>query len=59
MIRLDFYRDIQNLVVPLELRMAGIILLDFGLEPQVFGECLIVGLENLTLIEIVWKRVGW
>lgn len=63
-IRLDFYRVIQDAVVPWIVRMVGVILLPFGLNPSVYGEYLSVqggagGAGQPFLVEIAWNCIGW
>src|SRR3989344_5699152 len=57
--RLDFYRFIQNVIVPWEVRMVGVILWPFGFQPSVAGEYLAIGREDPFLIEIAWNCIGW
>lgn len=58
--RLDFYKVIQNVIVPWEVRMVGVILLPFGFKPAIVGEYLaITGRGQPLLIEIIWNCVGW
>ena len=57
--RLDAYRIIQDYVVPLEVRMVGVILWPFGFKPAVMGEYLAIGKESPLLIEIAWNCIGW
>jgi exosortase/archaeosortase family protein len=66
--RLDFYRVIQNVVVPWEVRMVGVLLLPFGFKPAVVGDYLLIGGpstlfsrsgQSQLLVEIVWNCIGW
>lgn len=58
--RLDFYRFIQNVIVPWEIRMVGVLLYPFGFKPAIMGEYLaITGRGTPFLIEIVWNCIGW
>jgi len=58
--RLDFYRVIQNVIVPWEIKMVGVILLPFGFKPAIIGEYLAITRGgNPFLIEIVWNCIGW
>lgn len=64
--RLDFYRLIQNVIVPWEIRMVGVILLPFGFQPAIFGDYLAIGGDPSTgsgqspfLVEIAWNCIGW
>ena len=57
--RLDFYRFIQNVIVPWEIRMVGVILTPLGFQPSVVGEYLAIGREDPFLIEIAWNCIGW
>ena len=58
--RLDFYRLIQNVIVPWEVRMVGVVLLPFGFKPAIFGEYLAIQRgETPFLVEIVWNCIGW
>ncbi|MCJ7792527.1 MAG: exosortase/archaeosortase family protein [Candidatus Marinimicrobia bacterium] len=58
--RLDFYRLIQKVIVPWEIRMVGILLLPFGFKPAIMGEYLAITRGgNPLLIEIIWNCIGW
>lgn len=58
--RLDFYRVIQNVVVPWEIRMVGVLLFPFGFKPAIIGEYLAITRGGSPfLIEIVWNCIGW
>jgi|SRR3989344_9588798 len=61
--RLDFYRFIQNVIVPWEVRMVGVILWPFGFRPSIVGEYLSIGSPSTSsgrfLIEIAWNCIGW
>ena len=57
--QLDFYQFLQRVVVPIEIRMVGVLLLPFGFRPQIVGEYLSIGGSNAFLIEIAWNCVGW
>lgn len=58
--RLDFYRFIQNVIVPWEIRMVGVLLYPFGFKPAIIGEYLAITRGgNPFLIEIVWNCIGW
>lgn len=59
--KFDAYRVIEDVVVPAEVRMVGVILLPLGLQPAILGEYLALqGKDGLPfLIEIVWNCVGW
>ena len=57
---LDFYKVIQNYVVPWEVRMVGVLLWPLGLRPVIMGEYLAITKGgNPFLIEIVWNCIGW
>ena len=56
---LDFYKVIENVVVPWEVRMVGVILWPFGFRPSVVGEYLAIGINSPLLIEIAWNCIGW
>lgn len=61
---LDSYRFIQNVIVPWEVRMVGVILWPLGLRPAIMGEYLAIGGGPSTgsgrfLIEIAWNCIGW
>lgn len=57
--RMDFYRVIQNVIVPTEVRLVGVLLYPLGLRPVVVGEYLAIGAEEKLLVEIAWNCVGW
>ena len=57
--RLDIYKYIQNVIVPWEIRMVGVILWPFGFQPSVIGEYLAIGEKQPFLIEIAWNCIGW
>lgn len=61
--RFDFYRVIQDVVIPWEVRMVGVILYPFGFKPAVVGEYLAIGPSTSSgspfLIEIAWNCIGW
>ena len=65
--RLDAYRIIQDVVIPWEVRMIGVILYPFGFKPAIMGEYLAIGGGPSTpfgrsgqfLIEIAWNCIGW
>lgn len=57
--QLDFYRFIQNFIVPWEVRMVGVILWPLGFQPSVVGEYLAIGKQDPFLIEIAWNCIGW
>src|SRR3989344_8923885 len=64
--RLDFYRYIQNVIVPWEVRMVGVILYPLGFQPSIVGEYLAIGGSSTPfgrseqfLIEIAWNCIGW
>lgn len=67
--KLDAYRFIQDVVIPWEVRMVGVILYPFGFEPAVVGEYLAIGGgpspdasgsgRSRFLIEIAWNCIGW
>lgn len=57
--KLDAYRFIQDVVIPWEIRMVGVILWPFGFQPQVVGEYLSIGKAQPFLIEIAWNCIGW
>lgn len=57
---LDGYRFIQNVIVPWEARMVGVILWPFGLRPAIMGEYLaLTAGPQPFLIEIIWNCIGW
>ncbi len=56
---LDAYKWIRDYIVPLEIRMVGVLLLPFGFQPRVVGEYLAIGSTNPFLIEIAWNCIGW
>lgn len=63
--RLDFYRVIQDFIVPWEVRMVGVILFPFGFKPAILGEYLAIGGPSAgsgqapLLVEITWNCIGW
>jgi len=57
--RLDSYRFIQEVVVPWEVRMVGVMLYPFGFQPSVIGDYPALGNKDPFLIEIAWNCVGW
>jgi len=64
--RLDFYRVIQDFIVPWEVRMVGVILFPLGFKPAILGEYLAINSGPLVvseaepfLVEIAWNCVGW
>ena len=57
--RLDVYRFIQDVIVPWEIRMVGVILWPFGFQPSIVGEYLAIGSKEPFLIEIAWNCIGW
>lgn len=57
---LDFYRVIQDYVVPQEIRMVGVILAPLGFKTEVMGQYLVINnQEKPFLIEIAWNCIGW
>ncbi|MBI2021506.1 exosortase/archaeosortase family protein [Candidatus Daviesbacteria bacterium] len=59
-IRLDYYKVIQNIVVPWEIRMVGVILYPLGFKPEVVGEYLAINSgKSPFLIELAWNCIGW
>lgn len=71
-IKLDYYRFVQNIIVPWEVRMVGVLLWPFGFQPAVMGDYLALGggpsptsaigkqvAQAPFLIEIAWNCVGW
>src|SRR4030043_1013003 len=56
--RLDIYRFIQDVIVPWEIRMVGVILWPFGFQPSIVGEYLAIGSKEPFLIEIAWNCIG-
>lgn len=53
------YVWIREYVVPIIVRMVGLMLVPFGLQTSVMGEYLAIGKENPFLIEIAWNCIGW
>lgn len=59
-IGLDFYKVIQNVVVPWEVRMVGVILYPLGLNPGIVGDYLSIESGGTPfLVEITWNCIGW
>lgn len=57
--RLDAYKFIQDVIIPWEVRMVGVVLLPFGFKPAVVGEYLSINSGKPLLIEIAWNCIGW
>ena len=57
--RLDYYRYIQDYIIPWEIRMVAVIIAPLGLNPVISGEYLKLGGINGLLLEIAWNCVGW
>lgn len=59
-IKLDYYKVIQNVIVPWEVRLVGVILLPLGFKPAVMGSYLAINSGGSPfLIEIAWNCIGW
>lgn len=58
-ISFDWYRPIKDYIVPVQVRMVGVILMPFGLKPSIMGEYLAIGRSDPYLIEIAWNCIGW
>ncbi|MBI2595998.1 exosortase/archaeosortase family protein [Candidatus Daviesbacteria bacterium] len=58
-INLDLYKYIQNVIIPWEIRLIGVILYPFGFNPTVVGEYLAIGKGNPLLVEVAWNCIGW
>lgn len=56
---LDGVDFIQNVIIPWEVRMVGVILHPFGFKPAVVGKYLSIGKTQPFLIEIAWNCIGW
>lgn len=59
-ISLDYYKVIEDFIVPWEIRMVGVLLYPLGLKPIVAGDYLAIGgVSSPMLIEIAWNCIGW
>lgn len=57
---LDVYKLIQNVIVPYEVRMVGVLLYPFGFQPAITGGYLSINNSPKPfLIEIAWNCIGW
>lgn len=55
----DGYKFIQDVIVPWEIRLVGVLLLPFGLQPAIVGQYLAIGGEEPFIIDIAWNCIGW
>lgn len=67
--RFDFYRIIQDVIIPWEVRLVSVMLWPFGFQPQIVGDYLAIGggpsiasarggQAGQFLIEIAWNCIG-
>jgi len=58
--KVELYRFIQEKIVPVEIKMVGVVTSIFGIKSGLLGTYLALGKKGETfLVEIAWNCVGW